>query len=303
MAEEAPRRDHLYGGQALIEGVMMRGKDVWAVAVRRPDESIHTESHDIDSVMGRHPILAKPGFRGVIALGQALAIGYKALMISASSSQEEEEQLSGGQMAISVSVAVVLFLGIFMVLPIVVVSSTNRWFHLAPLPEALIEGFMRIALFVGYIWGIGRMQEVRRTFQYHGAEHKTIAAYEHDEELIPGNVDKYSTLHVRCGTNFLFLTFGIAVVVFAVLTSLNDGLWWKIGVRVVGVPLVAAFAYEMLRLGARFERSRVMRILMAPGLWLQKITTQPPDESQIEVAIASFQTVLAHEQEKLAGNS
>lgn len=302
MAEESPRRDHLYGGQALIEGVMMRGKDVWAVAVRCPDESIHTESHDINSVMNRHPILAKPGLRGVIALGQALAIGYKALMISASSSQEEEEQLSGGQMAISVSVALVLFLGIFMVLPIVVVGSTDRWFHLSPLPEALIEGCIRIGLFVAYIWGIGRMKEIRRTFEYHGAEHKTIAAYEHDEELVPENVDKYSTLHVRCGTNFLFLTFGIAVLVFAVLTSLNGGLWWKIGVRVVGVPLVAAFAYEMLRLGAKFEDSAVMRILMAPGLWLQKITTKPPDESQIEVAIASFQTVLAHEQEKLSGN-
>lgn len=302
MTEESPRRDHLYGGQALIEGVMMRGKDVWAVAVRRPDDSIHTESHDINSVMSRHPILAKPGFRGVIALGQALAIGYKALMISASSSQEEEEQLSGGQMAVSVSVALVLFLGIFMVLPIVVVGSTNRWLHLSPLPEALIEGCIRIGLFVAYIWAIGRMKEVRRTFEYHGAEHKTIAAYEHGEQLLPENVDKYSTLHVRCGTNFLFLTFGIAVLVFAVLTSLNGGLWWKIGVRVVGVPLVAAFAYEMLRLGAKFEDSAVMRILMAPGLWLQKITTKPPDESQIEVAIASFQTVLAHEQEKLSGN-
>jgi len=302
MTEESPRRDHLYGGQALIEGVMMRGKDVWAVAVRRPDDSIHTESHDINSVMSRHPILAKPGFRGVIALGQALAIGYKALMISASSSQEEEEQLSGGQMAVSVSVALVLFLGIFMVLPIVVVGSTNRWLHLSPLPEALIEGCIRIGLFVAYIWAIGRMKEVRRTFEYHGAEHKTIAAYEHGEQLLPENVDKYSTLHVRCGTNFLFLTFGIAVLVFAVLTSLNGGLWWKIGVRVVGVPLVAAFAYEMLRLGAKFEGSAVMRILMAPGLWLQKITTKPPDESQIEVAIASFQTVLAHEQEKLSGN-
>lgn len=302
MSEESPRRNHLYGGQALIEGVMMRGKDVWAVAVRRPDESIHTESHDIDSVMNRHPFLAKPGFRGVIALGQALAIGYKALMISADASQEEEEQLSSGQMAFSVTVAMVLFLGIFMVLPIVAVGATNKWLHLAPLPEALIEGFIRIGLFVGYIWGIGRMKEVRRTFQYHGAEHKTIAAYEHEEELTPDNVDRYSTLHVRCGTNFLFLTFGIAVIVFAVLTSISGSIWWKIGVRVVGVPLVAAFAYEMLRLGARFENSRVMRTLMAPGLWLQKITTQPPDRPQIEVAIASFNTVLAHEREKLSGN-
>ena len=303
MSEESPRRNHLYGGQALIEGVMMRGKDAWAVAVRRPDQSIHTESHDIDSVMNRHPILARPGFRGVIALGQALAIGYKALMISADASQEEEEHLSSGQMAVSVSVAMILFLGIFMVVPIVAVGATNRWLHLSPLPEALIEGFIRIGLFVGYIWGIGRMKEVRRTFEYHGAEHKTIAAYEHDEELTPDNVDKYSTLHVRCGTNFLFLTFGIAVIVFAVLTSVSGSIWWKIGVRVVGVPLVAACAYEMLRLGARFEDSRAMRIVMAPGLWLQKITTQLPDRSQIEVAIASFNTVLAHEREKLSGNS
>lgn len=292
---DAPRRNHLYGGQALIEGVMMRGKAVWAVAVRAPDGSIHTEAHDINSVMDRHPILAKPGFRGVIALGQALSIGYKALMISANEVQPEEEKLKGWQMGLSMTFAMILFIGLFIVLPAVGFGYAERHWMSSGLLANILEGVFRVVLFLGYLAAIGRMKDIRRVFAYHGAEHKTIAAYEHEEELTPENVDKYSTLHVRCGTNFLLIIMVLTILVFAFFGS--PGFAWRIGSRIVAIPVIAAVAYEALRLGARFEDSAAMRALMKPGLWLQKITTKPPERDQIEVAIASFNTVLLREGE------
>ena len=294
MAEEATRQNHFYGGQAVVEGVMMRGRDVWAVVVRRPDRSMHVESHRIDSVAKRHPILTKPLLRGVIALGQALAIGFRALSVSARESAPEEEQLSSRQMAVSMAVAIVVFLGIFIVLPAV----AFRWVG-SEVDSSILanvgEGVFRVLLFLGYLMLIGQMKDIRRVFAYHGAEHKTIAAYEHQEELTPERVDRYSTLHVRCGTNFLLLVMVITIFVFAVFG--NPGLWWRIGSRIVAIPLIAGLAFEMLRLGARFPNSRVIRGLMVPGLWLQKITTRPPEREQIEVAIASFNEVLRREGE------
>lgn len=304
MAEPASRRDHLYGGQALIEGVMMRGKDVWAVAVRRADEGIHTEAHDIDSVMSRHPILAKPGFRGVIALGQAMAIGYRALMIAANETQPEDEKLEGWQMGVSMVVALTLFVVVFMLLPLAGARYTQRHWIDSSLVVYSLEGIFRVGLFVGYLFLIGRMKDIQRVFQYHGAEHKTIAAYEHEEELEPANIDKYSTLHVRCGTNFLMIVMLVAIIFFTSVAPLLSGqgvLVW-VASRILGIPLIAAVSYEMLRLGAKFEDSRTMKILMAPGLWLQMITTKPPDHGQIEIAIASFNAVLVREAEKVAGD-
>jgi len=294
MAEEASRQNHFYGGQAVVEGVMMRGRAVWAVAVRKPDRELHIESHDIDSVARRHPILMKPILRGVIALGQALAIGFRALSVSARESAPEDEQLSSGQMAFSMVIAIVLFLGIFIVVPAV----AFRWVGGRVDSSILVnagEGVFRVALFLGYLFLIGRTKEIRRVFAYHGAEHKTIAAYEHDEVLTPESVDRYSTLHVRCGTNFLLLVMVTTIFVFALFG--NPGLWWRIGSRIVAIPIIAGFAFELLRLGARFPNSRLLHALMVPGLWLQKITTRPPDRDQIEVAIASFNEVLRREAE------
>jgi len=299
MGEEAPRRDHLYGGQALIEGVMMRGRDVWAIAVRKADGQIHIESHRIHSITERVKLLGKPGFRGIIALGQALAIGYRALMVSASESQAEEEKLEGWQMALSTAFAIFLFVGLFMVLPAFGFGYAERHWISSGFLANLLEGVVRILLFVGYIALIGRMQDIHRVFQYHGAEHKTITAYEHEDALTPENIDRYSTLHVRCGTNFLLITMVIAVLVFAAFGS--PGIWWRMASRVVAIPVIAGIAYEALRLGARYERSAVMRGLMAPGLWLQKITTAQPDTDQIEVAIASLEAVLEAEAEEGAG--
>jgi uncharacterized protein YqhQ len=276
---------------------MMRGQHHWAIAVRRPDETIHLEAHDIDSVSKRFRFLRWPGFRGVIALGQALSIGIKALTVSANQATPEEERLSSKQMAFSMAFAMIVFIAVFFVGPAVLFRYTRHRVHSGIIAN-LLEGLFRVALFLGYLALIGRMKEIRRVFQYHGAEHKTIAAYEHDAPLEPASVDRFSTLHVRCGTNFLLIVMILAIVVHAFFGT--PGLAWTIGSRIVSVPLIAGFAYEMLRLGAKFQGSAVMRVLMAPGLWLQKITTKPPDHGQIEVAIASFQEVRRREAEETA---
>jgi uncharacterized protein YqhQ len=297
MAEDAPAatKDHLYGGQAVIEGVMMRGKDHWAVAVRRPNGEIHLESHRIDSIVRRVPLLGKPFLRGIIVLGQSMAIGMRALQVGARESSEDEEQLTSRQMGVSLAIAIVLFVGIFILAPTVLFSWFQDRVDTDGVLTNVLEGLFRVAIFVGYLFAIGRTKEIHRVFEYHGAEHKTIAAYEHDEPLEPDRVDRYSTVHVRCGTNFLIIVMIITVFVFTLFGT--PGLAWRIGSRLIAIPLIAGISYEALRLGARYPRSALMRVLMAPGKWLQRITTQPPDRGQIEVAIASFHEVLRAERE------
>jgi uncharacterized protein YqhQ len=294
VADEATKPEHFYGGQAVVEGVMMRGRDVWAVAIRRPAGDIHVESHDIESIAKRHPILRKPFLRGVIALGQALAIGFRALSISARESAPEDEQLTSRQMAVSFGIAAVIFIGLFIVLPAATFGWVGQRIGSSILTNVL-EGVFRVALFLGYLLLIGRAKDIRRVFAYHGAEHKTIAAYEHDDPLTPDRIGPYSTLHVRCGTNFLLIVMVTTIFVFALFGE--PGLWWRIGSRLVAIPIIAGLAFELLRLGARYPKSAFMRIVMTPGLWLQKITTKPPDDDQIEVAIASFNEVLRREQQ------
>jgi uncharacterized protein YqhQ len=294
----ASPRSHLYGGQAVVEGVMMRGAGHWAIAVRRPDATIHTESHEIDSIVLRHPFLGKPFFRGIIVLGQSLAIGMRALMVSANQSLGEEERLTPRQVAFSIFLAVALFLGIFIIGP----TTLFAWFEERSGSRGVVtllgEGVFRVALFVAYLWLIGRTKDIRRVFEYHGAEHKTIAAFEHGDQLDPASIDRYPKEHVRCGTNFLIIVMIITIFVFTLFGT--PGLLWRIASRVIAIPIIAAVSYEALRLGARYPGSLLMRALMAPGIWLQHITTRTPDREQIEVAIASFQTLLRHEADAVA---
>ena len=271
---------------------MMRGRDHWAIAVRRPDQSVHLESHEIRSIAKRFPLLAKPGIRGVLALGQALSIGVKALTVSANQSVTDEEKLTPRQMGVSMVFAFVLFTAVFVVGPYIGFRFLRHSVESSILRN-LLEGIARVGLFLGYLALIGRMKEIRRVFQYHGAEHKTIAAYEHEEPLVPERVDRFSTLHVRCGTNFLLIVMVLTIAVYSVFPA--RGLLWGILSRIIAIPLIAGVSYELLRLGAKYHESAVMRALMAPGLWLQKITTKPPDHSQIEIAIASFEEVLRRE--------
>ncbi|HYT78263.1 MAG TPA: DUF1385 domain-containing protein [Actinomycetota bacterium] len=287
-----PAQDHFYGGQAVLEGVMMRGRDHWAIAVRQPDQTLHVEAHEIGSIAKRFPILAKPGLRGVIALGQALSIGMKALTVSANHAVEEDQRLTRGQMVGSMVLAFTLFTVVFIVGPYLGFRLVRRGVP-SSLIRNLLEGVFRVILFLVYLAAIGRMKEIRRVFQYHGAEHKTIAAYEHGDPLEPEAVDRYSTLHVRCGTNFLLIVMVLTILVYTAFGS--RGLVAGIVFRIVAIPVIAGISYELLRLGARYTQSRTMGVLMAPGLWLQKITTRRPDRDQIEVAIRAFEEVLRQE--------
>lgn len=274
---------------------MMRGADHWAVAVREPAGTIHVESHHIDSVASRHPILRKPFLRGMIVLGQSLAIGVRALMVAANRSVEEEEQLSSRQVGVSLAIAMTFFIAIFILLPTLGLSWVESRLDLHGIVVNVAEGIVRVMLFVGYLWLIGRSKEIHRVFEYHGAEHKTIAAYEHREDLVADRIQRYPKEHVRCGTNFLIIVMIVTIFVFTLFGT--PGIAWRIGSRLVAIPLIAGLAYEALRLGARFPDSAVMRALMAPGIWLQKITTQEPDDDEVAVAVASFQEVLRREAE------
>jgi uncharacterized protein YqhQ len=292
---DAPSRTtHLYGGQAVVEGVMMRGADHWAVAVREPTGQIYVESHAIESIQNRYPFLKRPFLRGIIVLGQSLSIGVRALMVAANRAAEEEEQLTSRQIGVSLVLALVFFLVIFVLGPTTLFAWMQHRIG-SGLGTNLLEGVFRVALFVGYLWLIGRSKEIRKVFEYHGAEHKTIAAYEHDDELVPEQIDRYPKEHVRCGTNFLIIVMIVTIFVFALFGT--PGIAWRLVSRVIAIPVIAGLAYEALRLGARYPHSVVMRGLMAPGIWLQGITTKEPDHGQIEVAVTSFREVLRREAE------
>ena len=296
--EERQAHPHFYGGQAVVEGVMMRGARTWAVAVRRPSGEIYLERHPVSDFPERRPLFKKPMFRGMFALVDAMTIGTRALTISANQSVEEEEQLSGKAMGGSLAVALLLFIGVFIVLPNLGLAALQ-----GPLGSGLlyhvIEGVLRMGIFLLYLSAISLVADIRRVFQYHGAEHKTIAAWEHDEILEPATIQKYSTLHVRCGTNFLLMVMLIAIITYSIAGTIvpaPEGAWYVVGayhilLRIILLPVVAGLAYEGLRLGAGKDNWFVNG-LMKPGLWLQMITTKPPTEDQVEIAIRAFEAVV-----------
>jgi uncharacterized protein YqhQ len=284
------------GGQAVLEGVMMRGPASWSVACRRPDQTIAVERHDLPTLAERHPWLKKPLARGVLVLVESLQIGIKALMISANHALEEEEQLSDKQLGWTLTVSIVMFSAIFIMLPVLGTRMIENIFDVAPerkLTFNLIEGAIRLSLFVGYLLLIGQFKDVRRVFQYHGAEHKTIYAYENGDPLDPKLIDdKYSTLHVRCGTNFLFIVLFLTILAHFVMDLfLPPALLPRIALRIAAIPVLAGFSYEAIKLASRNEESLFFKASMLPGLALQRITTKPPTLDQIEVAIAAMQAV------------
>ena len=298
MSEQARNPRPSIGGQAVLEGVMMRGPASWSVACRKPDETIAVEKHPLPTLAQRHPWLKWPMLRGVVVLGESLAIGIKALMISANQALEEEEQMSDRQLGWTLGLAMIMFSAIFIALPVLGTSFIERLAgrdlsRTDPLIFNLIEGALRLGMFVGYLLLIGTFKDIRRVFQYHGAEHKTIYAYENGDPLDPSEIDrKYSTLHVRCGTNFLFIVLFLTILAHFVIDLLISGpLLPRIAIRISAIPLLAGFSYEVIKLASRNEDSLFFRISMLPGLALQKITTKPPSLDQIEVAIAAMQAV------------
>jgi uncharacterized protein YqhQ len=290
------------GGQAVLEGVMMRGPSSWAVAVRRPDGRISEIAHDVESVALRRRWLRLPIIRGVVALGESLAIGMRALAVSArfSVTDEGEDDASEELGRIALIGSFVFAIGfsvlLFKVSPALLTNWINpgsTWVFL------LIEGGIRIALLVAYLVVIGLFGELRRVFQYHAAEHKAINAYEAGAPLEPEEVQRHSLIHVRCGTAFLLWVMVIAILVFSLLG--RPPLMWLIASRVVALPLIAGLAYEVIRLAARYNRFVLVRAVLAPGLWLQRLTTREPTLDQVAVSIRALERVLAAEKGHAAG--
>ncbi|MBW3602978.1 MAG: DUF1385 domain-containing protein [Actinobacteria bacterium] len=277
---------------------MMRGAAAWAVAVRRPSGDIYLERRRASDAPRRHPALRWPLLRGVFALVDSLAIGTRALTVSANESVDESERLSRSAVGGSLAVALLVFVVVFVVVPNLGLAALQGPLG-SGLAYHLVEGVVRMAIFLLYLWGISTLADVRRVFAYHGAEHKTIAAWEHGERLDPVAVDGYSTLHVRCGTNFLLLVMLTAIVLYslagAVVPAPDGGVLvttaYHVALRLVLLPVVAGLAYEALRLGAG-SGGPLLRALMRPGLWLQSITTRPPGSDQVEVAIRAFEAVV-----------
>src|SRR6266542_3867842 len=280
------------GGQAVLEGVMMRGPSNWALAVRKPDGEIAAVDRPIRSVMARHWFFRLPIVRGIIALGESLAIGFRALAISANyAAQEEgedvETELSRGALIFAFAIAIGFALMLFKVTPALIVNwlpiETTGWF-------VIVEGLIRVSIFVLYLLVISLLPDLRRVFEYHAAEHKVINAYEAGEELVPEKVQRFSLIHPRCGTAFLLWVMVIAIFVFAFFG--RPTWYWLIASRILLLPLIAGLAYELIRFAGRHTGNRALMALLAPGLWLQRLTTRQPTLDQIEVSIRALQEVL-----------
>jgi uncharacterized protein YqhQ len=307
------QRDLPVGGQAVLEGVMMRGVSTWAVAVRKPTAD-QLESGQLDPTEGaqgeidvtteplvsyakEHRWARLPVLRGMVALYESLKIGFKALGISANAQlppdeQGEDQEIGGGAWAGTIAFAMLFAIGLFFLLP---AFATNLFKDSIPNSVAfvVIEKLVRISIFLGYIWLISRMRDLQRVFEYHGAEHKTISCYEAGLDLTPENAQRFSRLHPRCGTSFLLIVMIVAIFVFAPLGKLD---WqWLLVSRVVGIPIVAGLAFEVIKWFGRNRTKRWAQILMWPGLQLQRLTTREPDLKQLAVAIAALEAVLALE--------
>ncbi len=283
------------GGQAVLEGVMMRTPSNWAVAVRKPDGEIAQVCRVISSPMAKRRIYRLPVIRGVIALGESLAIGFRALAISANyaaqtEDDEEDFELSRGQIIFAFALAIGFALMLFKVGPALVTSrlgiDTTQWF-------VVVEGLIRVGVFILYLLVISLLPDLRRLFQYHAAEHKAINAYEAGEELTPERVDRFSLIHPRCGTAFLLWVMVIAIFVFAFFGQ--PAWYWLIASRIVMLPLIAGLAYELIRFAGQHQGNRIVMTLLAPGLWLQRLTTRTPTLDQIEVSIRALEEVLERE--------
>jgi uncharacterized protein YqhQ len=285
------------GGQAVLEGVMMRGPRNWAVAVRKPDGSITQADRDIDPLAVRHWSLRLPIIRGVVALGESLTIGFRALTFSANAAvavaeegEDEALELGGWALFFAFAVAIGFVLIVFKVGPGVLADllpiKSGFWF-------VLVEGVIRISLFVGYLALLSMLKPLKRVFEYHAAEHKAINAYEAGEDLTPETAQRYSLIHPRCGTSFLFWVVVISAFVYAPFGRLP--IQWIIVTRIAFLPLIAGVAYELIRFAGKHADSKVLMTALAPGLWLQRLTTREPTLDQLEVSIRALRAVLDHE--------
>ncbi len=306
-------RDAPVGGQAILEGVMMRGVSTWAVAVRKPDSEqlaeraaedseppaepargeIEVSSFPLESWMKRHRALRWPVVRGVVALAESMKIGFRALAISANAQLPEgEAEIGSGAWIGTVVLALALAVGLFFVVPVGLTSLIKHQLGSSVL-FWLVEGLVRTTIFLGYLTLLSRLRDLRRVFEYHGAEHKVIACYEAGDELVPERAALYSRLHPRCGTSFLLVVMIVAIFVFA---PVGLPAWYVlVATRILGVPLIAGISFELIKWAGRNRNRPWVRGVMWPGLQLQKLTTRDPDADQLAVAVAALDAVLAVE--------
>jgi uncharacterized protein YqhQ len=282
------------GGQAVLEGVMMRGPSAWALAVRKPDGEIADVNRSIRSAMVRHRVFRLPVIRGIVALGESLTIGFRALAISANYAAQEEgdegdvaTELTKWQLFFAFAIAIGFAIALFKVTPALLTS----WLPIEQTGSfVVVEGLIRVGIFIVYLTLISLLPDLRRVFQYHGAEHKAINALEAEDELTPESVQRHSLIHPRCGTAFLLWVMVIAIFVFAFV---GQPVWyWLVASRILLLPVIAGLAYELIRFAGRKSDNRVVMTLLAPGLWLQRLTTREPTLDQIEVSIRALKEVL-----------
>ncbi len=281
------------GGQAVIEGVMMRGPNYWAIAVRKPDGEIELKKEKLKLLSEKSKFFKLPIIRGFMMLLSALILGIKALNFSANiAMEEEEEEISDWHIYLTIFIAFGVGILVFFLLPLYITKLFDFKNYLI---FNIVDGVIRIIFFLAYLIFISFFKDIKRIFEYHGAEHKAIYTYEKGEELTVKNALKYTTLHPRCGTSFLIIVFIISIFIFSLIPK-SSPFYIKVLSRVVLIPIIAGISYEFLKLSDKLKNNFLMKIFIAPGLWLQKITTKEPDENQLEVAVVALKEILKLEE-------
>jgi uncharacterized protein YqhQ len=288
----------LVGGQAVLEGVMMRSPHAWGIAVRRPDGELALHSEPLASAKEKSPWKGWPFIRGIMTLGSAMVLGFKALRYSADVALEDEKTESGEKLeipgwiaALNIAVSLGFFIFMYKFLPFAAARALRSRYGNGnnSVLFALVEGVIRLAIFLAFIWLTSRWKDIRRVYQYHGAEHKTVFAFENHDPLTAANVQRYSTFHPRCGTSFLMTVMILSIGVYALVPV--HGFWIGFAMRLLLLPVIAGISYEIIRYAAK-RRSSLFALMTAPGLWLQRITTQPPDDTQVECAIVALERAM-----------
>lgn len=289
----------LVGGQAVLEGVMMRSPHAWAIAVRRPSGDVATHREPLERPSEKHKWMGWPMIRGVMTLGYAMTLGFRALRFSANVALDQvpadgegrKVEISGWVAAVNIAISLAFFIFMYKFLPLAAATGLKRVSPVFANPIAfnLVDGAIRIALFLSFIWGVSLMNDIRRVYEYHGAEHKTVFAFENGDPLNTGAVQKYSTYHPRCGTSFLMTVMIFSILVYIVANAIFPvtTFWARFAVRIVLLPVIAGLSYEIIRFAAK-HRGSLFALMTAPGLWLQRITTQPPSDDQVQCAIIAL---------------
>jgi uncharacterized protein YqhQ len=297
----------LVGGQAVLEGVMMRSPHAWAIACRKPSGEVSTHSEPLERLSEKRKWMAWPVFRGVVTLGHAMTLGFRALKFSANVALDEMQpepaadkkklEITGWMAAVNIIISVGFFIFMYKFLPLLAATELKRVNPVfgEQILFNLVDGIIRIALFLLFIWGVSLWSDIHRVYEYHGAEHKTVFAFENGDRLATAAVQKYSTYHPRCGTSFLMTVMIISIVAYTLVPVTT--FWARFGVRIALLPVIAGVSYEIIRFSAK-HRGSLFALMTAPGLWLQRITTQPPSDAQAECAIIALDHAMALEQQR-----